>query len=153
MRKPQLQVCRLRPEATLPRRMTAQAAGLDLAACLPNDEKVVLAPGQRRLVGTGVAVAIPYGYEGQVRPRSGLALRNGIVIANAPGTIDADYRGELKVILLNLGDAAFVVEHGQRIAQLVLAKVAMLEPQEVAQLPPSATARGAGGFGSTGVVG
>lgn len=130
--------------------MTAAAAGLDLAACLNNGETVVIAPGERVLVGTGVAIAIPYGFEGQVRPRSGLALRNGIVIANAPGTIDADYRGELKVILLNLGASAFVVEHGQRIAQLVLAKVAMLEPHEVDALPATDTVRGAGGFGSTG---
>ncbi len=152
MTHPELKVSRLHPQAALPRRMTHSAAGLDLAACLPEGE-LTLAPGQRTLVGTGLALAIPHGYEGQVRPRSGLALRNGIVIANAPGTIDADYRGELKVILLNLGDEPFTVEHGQRIAQLVLAKVAMLEPIEVDNLPKTETTRGSGGFGSTGVVG
>jgi len=144
---PRLLVRRIHEAAELPRRMSADAAGLDLAACLPGGPET-LAPGERRLIPTGVALAIPTGYEGQVRPRSGLALRHGISIVNAPGTIDADYRGELKVILINLGDAPFVVQHGERIAQLVVAPVAMAEVDEVELLPDAA--RGEGGFGSTG---
>ena len=108
----------------------------------------MIAPGARELVPTGLALAIPVGYEGQVRPRSGLALRHGITIPNSPGTIDADYRGELKVILHNLGAEPFEIRHGERIAQLVLAQVAALEPVEVEALPDAA--RGDGGFGSTG---
>lgn len=145
--QPRLLVRRIHAAAELPRRMSADAAGLDLAACLPGGPET-LAPGERRLIPTGVALAIPTGYEGQVRPRSGLALRHGISIVNAPGTIDADYRGELKVILINLGDAPFVVQHGERIAQLVVAPVAMAEVDEVELLPDAA--RGEGGFGSTG---
>lgn len=144
---PRLLVRRIHEAAELPRRMSADAAGLDLAACLPGGPET-LVPGERRLIPTGVALAIPTGYEGQVRPRSGLALRHGISIVNAPGTIDADYRGELKVILINLGDAPFVVQHGERIAQLVVAPVAMAEVDEVELLPDAA--RGEGGFGSTG---
>ena len=145
---PSLAVQRLDPQAALPRRMSAAAAGLDLAACLRGGP-VVLAPGARALIPTGIALAIPPGYEGQVRPRSGLALRHGISIVNAPGTIDADYRGELKVLLINLGSEPFAVAHGDRIAQLVVAPVAMAEPFEVEELP--AALRGGGGFGSTGV--
>jgi len=144
---PRLLIRRIHEAAELPRRMSADAAGLDLAACLPGGPET-LAPGERRLIPTGVALAIPTGYEGQVRPRSGLALRHGISIVNAPGTIDADYRGELKVILINFGDAPFVVQHGERIAQLVVAPVAMAEVDEVELLPDAA--RGEGGFGSTG---
>ncbi len=144
---PPLLVRRLRPEASLPRRMTEAAAGLDLAACLPAGP-LLLAPRERCLVPTGLALAIPAGYEGQVRPRSGLALRHGVAIVNAPGTIDADYRGELQVILINLGDAPFEVHHGERIAQLVVAPVAMVTPFEVDELPLAG--RGADGFGSTG---
>ena len=144
---PPLLVLRLDAAAAVPRRMSDGAAGLDLAACLPAGP-VTLAPGERRLVPTGLAVAIPPGYEGQVRARSGLAVRHGIAIVNAPGTIDADYRGELKVILINLGDAPFEIRHGERVAQLVLAPVAMLAPHEVEVLPPAV--RGAAGFGSTG---
>ena len=128
--------------------MSEHAAGLDLVACLPEGRSISLAPGQRALVPTGLAVAIPVGYEGQVRPRSGLALHHGIVVANSPGTIDADYRGEVRIILLNLGAETFEVVHGERIAQLVLAAVALLEPVEVESRPPAA--RGEGGFGSTG---
>ncbi len=128
--------------------MSEHSAGLDLAACLVDRERIVIAPGCRVLVPTGLALAIPIGYEGQVRPRSGLALRHGITVANSPGTIDADYRGELKVILINLGVEPFEVRHGERIAQLVLASVALLEPLEVDVLPEAA--RGEGGFGSTG---
>jgi dUTP pyrophosphatase len=145
---PSLLVRKVHPEAQLPRRMSADAAGMDLAACLPAGP-VELAPGERGLIPTGVAVAIPSGHEGQVRPRSGLALKHGLSIVNAPGTIDADYRGELKVILVNLGAAPFVVAHGERIAQLVVAPVVFPAVVEVQHLP--AAARGDGGFGSTGV--
>lgn len=146
MDAPCLRVVRLRPDAHLPRYMSEGAAGLDLAAAL--DEPVLLKPGQRAAIPTGLLVAIPPGHEGQVRPRSGLALSHGITVANAPGTIDADYRGELKVILINLGDRACVVEPGQRVAQLVIAPVAQVPVVEVATLP--ATERGVAGFGSTG---
>ncbi len=141
-------VRRLRPGAALPRRMTPFSAGLDLTACTGEGTMLVIAPGERELVPTGLSLAIPIGYEGQVRPRSGLALRHGITVANSPGTIDADYRGELKVLLINLGAEPFEVRHGERIAQLVLAPVALLEALEVEELP--AAERGDGGFGSTG---
>ena len=123
---------------------TTGAAGLDIVAA----EEVALAPGARAAIATGFAVAIPPGYEIQVRPRSGLALRHGITCLNTPGTIDADYRGEVKVILANLGDAPFVVKRGERIAQLVPAAVAAARFVEVAELDE--TVRGTGGFGSTG---
>lgn len=141
-----VRIKRLRQDAILPRRHSADAAGLDLAAAL--DEPVVLAPGARAAVPTGLALAIPRGYEGQIRPRSGLALRHGVTCLNAPGTIDADYRGEVKVILVNHGDEPFVVRSGERIAQLVIAPVAGAELVEVAELDD--TERGGGGFGSTG---
>jgi dUTP pyrophosphatase len=144
---PPLLIQRLHPAATTPQRMSADAAGLDLAACLP-DGPLVLRAGERRLIPTGLALAIPSGFEGQVRARSGLALRHGLAILNAPGTIDADYRGELKIILVNLGDAPVEIGHGERIAQLVVAPVAMLAPREVDSLPPAG--RGDAGFGSTG---
>lgn len=144
---PPLLIQRLHPAATTPQRMSADAAGLDLSACLP-DGPLVLRPGERCLVATGLALAIPSGFEGQVRARSGLALRHGLAILNAPGTIDADYRGELKIILVNLGDLPVEINHGERIAQLVLAPVAMLAPREVDALPPAG--RGPAGFGSTG---
>ena len=112
---------------------------------------MVLAPGARAMVPTGLAIALPEGYEAQIRPRSGLAARNGLTVLNAPGTIDADYRGEIKVILANLGEDAFTVERGMRIAQVVVAPVTRIEWDEVDVLPE--TARGAGGFGSTGVGG
>ncbi len=133
----------------LPAYETEHAAGMDLAAAV--DEPVVLAPGARALVPTGLAIALPEGYEAQIRPRSGLAARNGLTVLNAPGTIDADYRGEIKVILVNLGEDAFTVERGMRIAQIVVAPVTRIEWDEVDVLPESA--RGAGGFGSTGVGG
>ena len=145
---PSFRVRRLHPEAALPRRMSEHSAGLDLAACLVDRKLFVIAPGDRALVPTGLALAIPIGYEGQVRPRSGLALRHGITVANSPGTIDADYRGELKVILINLGVEPFEIRHGERIAQLILAPVALLEVREVDVLPVAE--RGDGGFGSTG---
>ena len=136
---------RLREDAVVPSRAYAGDAGLDLTAC----ERVELGPGERQLVGTGLAVAIPDGYAGFVQPRSGLAAKHGITIVNTPGLVDAGYRGELKVILLNT-DAreTFVVEPGMRIAQLVVLAVPALEPVEVDELPD--TERGAGGFGSSG---
>jgi dUTP pyrophosphatase len=130
----------------LPGYATAGAAGLDLLAAV--QAPLVLAPGQRALVPTGLAIALPPGYELQVRPRSGLALKNGIVLPNSPGTIDEDYRGELQVIVMNAGTAPFTVERGMRIAQAVLAPVVRLAWTEVAVLDE--TRRGAGGFGSTG---
>ncbi|HEY6432257.1 MAG TPA: dUTP diphosphatase [Acetobacteraceae bacterium] len=132
---------------TLPSYATAGAAGMDLVAAV--DAPVTIAPLGRALVPTGLAVALPPGYELQIRPRSGLALRHGIVLPNSPGTIDEDYRGEIQVILLNAGDAPFVVERGTRIAQAVLAPVTRARWHEVAELDD--TARAQGGFGSTGV--
>lgn len=130
----------------VPARMSDQAAGFDLAAAL--DAPVSLAPGERRLIGCGFAMALPPGYEAQTRPRSGLAVRHGIGILNSPGTIDADYRGEVKILLVNLGSEPFVVEPGMRIAQMVIAPVVPVELELVVEL--AASARGAGGFGSTG---
>jgi dUTP diphosphatase len=144
---PTLSVRRLRSDAVLPRYMTDGAAGLDLAAAI--DQPVEILPGGRAAVGTGLAIAIPYGFEGQVRPRSGLALRHGLTVANAPGTIDADYRGELVVILINLGREPVQIAPGHRIAQLVIAPVAQAAIAEVDVLPE--TMRGDGGFGSTGL--
>ena len=145
-------VVRVRPGGDplpLPRYMTPDAAGMDLRADL--EAEIVLAPGERRLVPTGLAVAIPSGFEGQVRARSGLAVRHGLTVLNAPGTIDADYRGEVQVLLVNLGREPVSVRRGDRIAQLVIGPVARVAWREVATLPESA--RGAGGFGSTGTVG
>lgn len=132
----------------LPAYETAGAAGMDLRAAVPEDRPVVLLPGRRALVPTGLVLEIPEGYEGQVRPRSGLALKHGITCLNTPGTIDSDYRGELKVLLVNLGDETFHVVRGMRIAQVVIAAVAQARLEERAGA--IATARGAGGFGSTG---
>jgi dUTP pyrophosphatase len=131
----------------LPRYETDGAAGLDLRAAI--HEPIVLAPMERRPIPTGLKVAIPRGFEGQVRPRSGLAMKHGLSIPNAPGTVDSDYRGELHALLVNLGDAPFTIERGMRIAQLVIAPVAHAEIEVVASLP--STVRGAGGFGSTGM--
>jgi len=145
-------VVRIRPgrdPLPLPRYMTPDAAGMDLRADL--EAEIVLAPGERRLVPTGLAVAIPSGFEGQVRARSGLAVRYGLTVLNAPGTIDADYRGEVQVLLVNLGREPVSVRRGDRIAQLVIGPVARVAWREVDTLPESA--RGAGGFGSTGTVG
>lgn len=132
----------------LPRYQSSGAAGLDLVAAVPADEPVSIAPGQRRLVPTGLSIALPDGYEAQVRPRSGLALKNGVTVLNAPGTVDSDYRGEIGVILINLGDQPFVISRGDRIAQMVVAPVSQLEFEDAETLADSA--RGAGGFGSTG---
>lgn len=131
----------------LPAYQTPGSAGLDLLADLP--EPLEVPPGGRVRVPTGLCLAIPEGYEGQVRPRSGLAARHGIVLPNAPGTIDSDYRGEVQVLLMNLGEAPFVIERGMRIAQLVVAPVARVRLVEVEVLPESE--RGAGGFGHTGL--
>ncbi len=130
----------------LPAYATEGAAGMDLLAAVA--EPLTIPPGGRALVPTGIAIALPSGYELQVRPRSGLALKNGIVLPNAPGTVDEDYRGELLVIVMNAGQAPFTVERGMRIAQAVLAPVVRAAWREVEELPP--TGRGAGGFGSTG---
>jgi dUTP pyrophosphatase len=130
----------------LPEYATADSAGLDLLAAVADD--LTIQPGKRALVPTGLAIALPQGYEAQVRPRSGLALKNGITVLNSPGTVDADYRGEVGVILANLGEEPFVVTRGMRIAQMVVAPVVRLAWSETAELP--ASARGAGGFGSTG---
>lgn len=130
----------------LPRYMSPHAAGMDLCAAI--DEPAWLAPGARMLVPTGIAVALPPGYEAQVRPRSGLALRHGITVLNAPGTIDADYRGEIGVVLINFGGAPFTIQPGDRIAQMVVARCERAEIEVVKNLPPSE--RGDGGYGSTG---
>ncbi|MBP0115499.1 MULTISPECIES: dUTP diphosphatase [Bradyrhizobium] len=132
----------------LPAYQTSEAAGLDLMAAVPDSEPLTLAPSQYALVPTGLAIALPPGYEAQVRPRSGLAAKHGVTVLNSPGTIDADYRGEIKVILINHGAASFVIKRGERIAQMVIAPVVQAVLVPVATL--SATDRGAGGFGSTG---
>ena len=133
-------------ELPLPAPASAGSAGLDLRAAI--DGEVELAPGRRLLLPTGFAVALPAGHEGQVRPRSGLAARHGVTLTNSPGTIDADYRGEILVALVHLGEEPVVLRRGDRIAQLVVAPVARVEVEEAAEL--EATDRGAGGFGSTG---
>jgi dUTP pyrophosphatase len=130
----------------LPAYATDHAAGLDLLAAVA--DRVEIAPGGRWLVPTGIAIALPAGYEAQIRPRSGLALKHGVTLLNSPGTVDADYRGEIGVILINHGETPFIVARGDRIAQLIIAPVSRLAWQEVVTLPTSA--RGTGGFGSTG---
>lgn len=135
----------------LPRYETEGAAGMDLIAALPEGEPLSLAFGERAMVPTGLAIALPQGYEAQVRPRSGLAAKNGVTVLNSPGTVDCDYRGEVKVILINLGQESFIIERGTRIAQMVIAPVTQAELHEVEAL--DATSRGAGGFGSTGTKG
>ncbi|MEW6249508.1 MAG: dUTP diphosphatase [Planctomycetota bacterium] len=145
---PVLRVCR-KPgleDLPLPRYMSAHAAGLDLFAA--NSAPITIAPGEVKLIPTGLFVEIPPGYEGQVRARSGLALRYGLMLPNAPGTIDADYRGEVQIILGNCGDAPYTIERGMRFAQLVISPVAHVEVVEVDELAESA--RGGGGFGHTG---
>lgn len=132
----------------LPTYETAASAGMDLRAAVPAGDPTALAPGERTLVPTGIQIALPRGYEAQVRPRSGLAYRRGITVLNSPGTIDADYRGEVKVLLVNLGDEPFDVERGMRIAQLVVAEHARVDWTPKEELEE--TVRGPGGFGSTG---
>jgi dUTP pyrophosphatase len=145
-----LDVCQL-PHGeglALPEYQSPHAAGLDLLAAVPESAPLVLAPGQHALVPTGLTIALPPGYEAQVRPRSGLAFKHGVTILNAPGTIDADYRGEIGVLMINHGDAPFPIHRGERIAQMVVAAVARVELVSSGSLPP--TKRGSGGFGSTG---
>lgn len=132
----------------LPYYETDQAAGMDLRAALPEDNPVTLAPGKTAMVPTGLAMALPQGFEAQVRPRSGLAAKFGVTVLNSPGTVDADYRGEIGVILVNLSNTAFTIKNGERIAQMVIAKHDRAEWEEVQSL--SDTSRGTGGFGSTG---
>ena len=153
MSSPELRVFRVRgardADLPLPQPATAGSAGLDRCACVEGE--IVLTPGARAVVPTGFALAIPPGFEGQVRPRSGLALHVGVTVANAPGTIDSDYRGELGVILINLGSEPFAVKRGERIAQLVIAPVVRPTLKEVADVSElGATDRGEGGFGHTG---
>jgi len=131
----------------LPKYSTNESAGLDLHAELQSP--ITLEPGQRRLIPTGLKIALPTGYEAQVRPRSGLAYKHGITVLNSPGTIDADYRGDVGVILINHGSESFTIENGERIAQLIIAKFVQIDWDEVLDL--SSTSRGEGGFGSTGV--
>ena len=132
----------------LPSYQSEHAAGLDLLAALPAGAPLTLAPGARARVPTGLAIALPPGYEAQVRPRSGLAVKSGLTVLNSPGTIDSDYRGEVQVLLVNLGNAPVLLERGMRIAQMVIAPVQRAVLTEVPSLDP--TARGSGGFGSTG---
>jgi dUTP pyrophosphatase len=139
----------VREGAILPQYMTAHAAGMDLCAAL--QEPLLLQPGERRLIPTGLAMAIPLGFEGQVRPRSGLALRHGLALVNAPGTIDADYRGEIGIILINHGQETVTLRPGERIAQLVIAPVVQAQLLQVSELEE--TPRSRGGFGHTGVSG
>jgi dUTP pyrophosphatase len=132
----------------LPAYQTAHAAGLDLLAAVPQDAPLVLSPGKHAMVPTGLTIALPEGFEAQVRPRSGLAAKHGITVLNAPGTVDADYRGEIAVILINHGAEPFTIRRGERIAQMVIASVVRADFVAVAEL--SSTDRGGGGFGSTG---
>ena len=132
----------------LPAYESAQAAGMDIAAAIPEAAPQTLAPGERALIPTGFAIALPHGFEAQVRPRSGLAFKHGVSVLNAPGTIDADYRGEVKVLLINHGDEPFTVTRGMRIAQMVIQPVSQAVLVEVDEL--EASERGSGGFGSTG---
>ncbi len=132
----------------LPAYQTAHAAGLDLLAAVPEDSPQVLKPGEYALVPTGLSIALPEGFEAQVRPRSGLAAKHGVTVLNAPGTVDADYRGEISVLLINHGRAPFTIRRGERIAQMVIASVARADLVPVGSLSP--TERGSGGFGSTG---
>jgi dUTP pyrophosphatase len=142
-----LQILPHREGLPLPSYATPGSAGIDLAAAIEAD--LVLAPGERSAVPTGLAIALPEGYEAQVRPRSGLALKHGLTVLNSPGTVDADYRGEIQIILINLGREPVAIARGQRIAQLVVAPVARIAWQQTVNLPT--TSRGAGGHGSTGI--
>lgn len=151
MCKSTLSIMRLEHGAdiALPAYETPQSAGMDIRAACEEEQPIVINPGERVLVPTGLAFQIPAGYEVQIRPRSGLAFKNGITCLNAPGTIDADYRGEVKVLLINLGSDAFTIERGMRIAQIIIARVCQMQVMQVDEV--SETVRGAGGFGSTGV--
>jgi dUTP pyrophosphatase len=134
----------------LPAYQSAHAAGLDLVAAVPAETPIEIAPGGRAMIPTGVAIALPPGHEGQIRPRSGLAIHHGVTVLNAPGTVDADYRGELQVILVNLGSEAFVIQRGMRIAQLVIAPILHTKLVEFVSLDK--TERETRGFGSTGIA-
>lgn len=147
MNKLKVNIIKAYEDLPLPSYATKDSAGMDLYANI--DSPMVLSPGKRCLVATGISIAIPSGYEAQVRPRSGLAIKSGVTVLNTPGTIDADYRGEIKVMLINLSDTDFTIERGMRIAQMVFAKVEPVIFNEVDSLEDSE--RGAGGFGSTGV--
>jgi dUTP pyrophosphatase len=144
--RPRVQIKKLRPDAVVPAYMSEHAAGLDLSAAI--DAPVVIQPGDRLAIGTGLAFALPAGYEGQIRPRSGLARKHGITLVNSPGTLDADFRAELMVLVINHGAEPVRIEPRDRIAQIVIAPVVQAELVEVDEL--DTTARGAGGFGSTG---
>jgi dUTP pyrophosphatase len=150
MAEPKVAVQRLAhsDDLPLPAYATTQSAGLDLMAAVQGE--VTLAPGARQLIPTGLAIALPAGFEAQVRPRSGLALKHGITVLNSPGTIDADYRGEVQVLLINHGEAPFVIKRGDRIAQMVVAPVTQIAWSVVDQLDQ--TERGSGGYGSTGIA-
>jgi dUTP pyrophosphatase len=141
-----IQIKKLSTSASIPKYETLGSSGMDIAAHIKNN--IIIFPGEKALVPTGFSIAIPRGYEVQIRPRSGLAAKKSITVLNTPGTIDADYRGEIKVILINLGKEKFVVENGERIAQMVVCPVVQANLQEVEEL--SQTARGSSGFGSTG---
>ena len=148
MEQVRIEIKRLRPspaQLRLPAYMTEGAAGMDVCADLDRD--IEISPLQRALLPTGIAIALPIGYEAQIRPRSGLALRQGMTLLNSPGTIDSDYRGEIEIIVINLGDAPIVIQPGQRIAQMVVQRVVRVDWQEVQDL--AATQREAGGFGHT----
>jgi dUTP pyrophosphatase len=132
----------------LPAYQSAHAAGLDLLAAVPEDAPMTLKPGKHAMIPTGLTIALPQGFEAQVRPRSGLAAKHGVTVLNSPGTVDADYRGEINVLLINHGDQPFPIKRGERIAQMVIAPVTQVELVPAASL--SATDRGSGGFGSTG---
>ena len=150
----QVAVCR-EPDTEdlpLPQYETAGAAGMDLRAAVPAGHPVVLTPGQRAMIPTGLRFALPDGFEAQIRPRSGLALRHGIGMVNAPGTVDSDYRGPVGVLLINFGDAPFTISRGDRIAQMVIAPVARAALFEIEMNALDVTPRGAGGFGSTGIA-
>ena len=149
MVKPKLLIRRLEnnPDLPLPKYETKSAAGLDLPAAVSQD--LTLDPGGHALIPTGLSVALPAGFEAQIRPRSGLAAKNGITVLNSPGTIDADYRGEINVILINLGQEPFTISRGMRVAQMIIAPVTQIDILEVEKLDE--TARGTGGFGSTGI--
>lgn len=143
---PRVQIKKLRSDAVVPRYQSENAAGLDLCAAL--DAPITIPPHARAVIGTGLAMAIPPGFEGQVRPRSGLAKNHGITLTNSPGTVDADFRGEIGILIINHGSEPFTIEHGHRIAQLVIAPLVQAELVETAEL--AETVRGSGGFGSTG---
>ena len=141
-----IQIKKLSSSVSIPKYETLGSSGMDIAAHLEN--KIIINPGEKALISTGFAIAIPRGYEVQIRPRSGLAIKKNITVLNTPGTIDADYRGEIKVILINFGNEKFIIENGERIAQMVVCPVVQATLEEVKELPK--TERGTGGFGSTG---